>query len=107
MEKNAPVNDFGEKASQCQEIRLQVTWVMTSFRCYRHSDDIVTLITTNFHLYLIQLLQSFSQIFVKWRLIKYLNLISIAPKKPYGATIKESIFLFFPQDLFMKTHTKG
>ena len=37
---------------------------MVSFRCYDNSDVIATLIITNFHLYLIQLLWQFFQIFV-------------------------------------------
>ena len=46
---------FWKKSSQCREIQLQVKWKMASFRCYDNSDVIVTLIVTNFHLYLIQL----------------------------------------------------
>ena len=37
---------------------------MASFRCYDNSDVIATLITTNFHLYLIQLWWQFFQNFV-------------------------------------------
>ena len=37
---------------------------MASFRCYSNSDVIATLITTNFHLYLIQLWWQFFQMFV-------------------------------------------
>ena len=37
---------------------------MASFRCYDNSDVIATLITTNFHLYLIQLWWQFFQMFV-------------------------------------------
>ena len=37
---------------------------MASFRCYGNSDVIATLITTNFHLYLIQLWWQFFQMFV-------------------------------------------
>ena len=37
---------------------------MASFRCYNNSDVIATLITTNFHLYLIQLWWQFFQMFV-------------------------------------------
>ena len=37
---------------------------MPSFRCYDNSDVIATLITTNFHLYLIQLWWQFFQNFV-------------------------------------------
>ena len=37
---------------------------MASFRCYNNSDVIATLITTNFHLYLIQLWWQFFQNFV-------------------------------------------
>ena len=37
---------------------------MASFRCYDISDVIATLITTNFHLYLIQLWWQFFQMFV-------------------------------------------
>ena len=37
---------------------------MASFRCYDNSDVIATLIMTNFHLYLIQLLWQFFQMFV-------------------------------------------
>ena len=59
MEEKATVND-----SQCREILLQVKQVMASFRCYDNSEVIATLITTNFHLYLIQLLWQFFQIFV-------------------------------------------
>ena len=49
---------------QCREILLQVKWVMASFLCYDNSDVIATLIITNFHLYLIQLLWQLFQIFV-------------------------------------------
>ena len=59
MEEKATVNDL-----QCREILLQVKWVMASFLCYDNSDVIATLIITNFHLYLIQLLWQFFQIFV-------------------------------------------
>ena len=38
--------------------------LMASFRCYNNSDVIATLITTNFHLYLIQLWWQFFQNFV-------------------------------------------
>ena len=37
---------------------------MASFRCYDNSDVIATLITTNFHLYLIQLWWQFFQMFL-------------------------------------------
>ena len=37
---------------------------MASFRCYDNSDVTATLIMTNFHLYLIQLLWQFFQMFV-------------------------------------------
>ena len=37
---------------------------MASFRCYDNSDVVATLITTNFHLYLIQLWWQFLQMFV-------------------------------------------
>ena len=59
MEEKATVNDL-----QCREILLQVKWVMASFLCYDNSDVIATLIIKNFHLYLIQLLWQFFQIFV-------------------------------------------
>ena len=59
MEEKVTVNDL-----QCREILLQVKWVMASFLCYDNSDVIATLIITNFHLYLIQLLWQFFQIFV-------------------------------------------
>ena len=59
MEEKATVNDL-----QCREILLQVKWVMASFLCYDNSDVNATLIITHFHLYLIQLLWQFFQIFV-------------------------------------------
>ena len=56
---------------------------MASFRCYDNSDVIATLITTNFHLYLIQLWWQFFQMFVygdvvyaqTWQLLTLKNCI--------------------------------
>ena len=51
---------------------------MASSRCHDNSDVIVTLIISNFHLYLIQL----------WGRSLCSNLGGIDPEKPYRATLK-------------------
>ena len=56
---------------------------MASFRCYGNSDVIVTLIITNFHLYL---WWKFLQIANAWRRSLWSNLGGIDPEKPYRAT---------------------
>ena len=58
---------------------------MASFSCYDNSDVIVTLITTNFHLYLVQLWWQFFQIFVNDDVVCS-KLGGIDPEKPYRAT---------------------
>lgn len=52
------------KIKQCQEIRLQEMWVMTSWSCYANSNVNVTLIIVIVHFSLIQLWWSFFQNFV-------------------------------------------
>ena len=52
-----------KNSSQCREILLKVNEVKASFRCYENSDVIATLITTIFHLYLIQLWWQLFQFF--------------------------------------------
>ena len=55
---------FWRSSSQRRDILWQVKKVIASFRCYDNSDAVATLIMTNFHLYLIQLLWQFFQNFV-------------------------------------------
>ena len=50
---------ISEKISWCRAIRTKLINVMTSLRCYDNSDVKITLVITNFHLYLIQLWWSF------------------------------------------------
>ena len=62
LEEYAPVNNFGKK-TQCQEIRLEVIWAMTSWSCHANSNVNVTRIIVIAHLYP-QLWSSFFQNFV-------------------------------------------
>ena len=61
---------------------------MVSFRCYDNSDVIATLIMTNFHLYLIQLLWQFFEIFVYSDVFYAQTWEVFDPEKLYRATLK-------------------
>ena len=58
-----------------------------SFRGYDNSDAVATMITTNFHLYLIQLLCQFFQNFVYGKRSLCSNLGGVDPEKLYRATL--------------------
>ena len=54
---------------------------MASFHCYDNSNVIATLITTNFHLYLIQLWWQFFQMFVYGNVLVYAQTWQVLPLK--------------------------
>ena len=59
MEVQASLSDFQKETSSCRGIQSKVKSVMTSLRCYDNCDVNITLVITNFDLYLIQLWRSF------------------------------------------------
>jgi len=64
---------------------------MTSFLYYNNSDAIVTLIITNFHLYLMQPFGKFSNCLLMENVVYTETLEGIGPEKPHRAT-----FTFIP-----------
>ena len=81
---------FWKSSFQRRDILRQVKQVIPSFRCYDNSDAVATLIMTNFHLYLIQLLWQFFQNFVygdvvyaqTWQVFTLKNCIEPPFKQP-------------------------
>ena len=88
-----------EKSSQCREIRLQVRQIMTPFRYCNSSDVTVTLIITNFRLYLIQLWRSFFfQFSVDGNVIYAQSQDVLTLKKPIEPHLKSSCLILSHQD---------
>ena len=80
------LSDF-RKTSRCQEIRTKVKAVMTALHCYGNSDfNIILDITTNCHLYLIQLWWSF---FYKDTVLTATSLSSITSEISSRATLTQ------------------